>query len=81
MFDKIMRLVAWLCIFGGVATAAYVGYAFVIGEIQVSTRGAGTSIYTLREAPGPFYGFVAVYVGCAVLFLVIGVLSLRDKKK
>lgn len=76
-----MRIFAWLCICGGIATSGYVVHAFLIGEVVISSRGAGTSIYRLSTHPGPFYGFLAFYVVCAAFFVTIGLISLRRKNR
>ena len=80
IFDRAMWFVSWLCILGGIATGVYAGYAIMLGEVVVESRGARSSIYRLAQQPGPFYGFVAFYIVCAVIFFGIGVLS-RVKKK
>lgn len=80
MFERLMRIASWLCICGGIATGAYASYALAIGEVVVESRGAGKSTYVLHQQPGPFYGFVAFYFICALIFIAIGITA-KGKKK
>lgn len=71
----LMNALSWIGMAGGIATAIYGGYALVVGEIVVSSRLAGTSVYHLNNQPGPFFVFVGFYFLCAVIFFFAGYAS------
>lgn len=78
MFDLFLRMTPFLCITGGVLTGIYGVYALIVGRVVVESRATGASIYLANVQSGPFYGFVAFYLVCALIFVVLGFLAKKD---
>lgn len=75
MFVLFSSMAAWLSILGGIATGMYGAYGLIVGEVVVESRSMGMSVYQADLQPGQFYGFVAFYLTCALIFIVLGVLT------
>ena len=80
-WNRVARYTGYVSIIGGVGGAWFVVDALIVGEIKVASRFGGTSVYAVDIMPGPFYGFVVVCALCALFFIGLGMVLLRENKK
>lgn len=79
MFNKLIRVLGWALILGGICTLLLVADSIVKGEVEVSSRRFGNSVVTVVTSPQAFYGFVLAYAGTGVLMIALAYYILSNK--
>lgn len=80
MLNRCIQLLAWCMILAGLFALGFIANSYLNGEVEVTSRMHGTSIYKLVETPGAFYGFLLVYLFSAFLMLGLAGYILFGKK-